>query len=303
MHVPFDYSPGFLTMLVRCGLIVLALTTAAHAQAEELPPQILRPSDYALAQAKAMGGEVFKFLPQEINNPASKWFYSGVGIDNGTYTRIDLGGGKSEFRKRLYYPPSIELVFLRGEFTVGGWPNYGFFTDLGERDLRGIDRTLPEAEYFVSYKPPKLESDIRSEIERLKNFTAGGVSLTRRVSVTGGHTYLLRSIRFDLSDLAVVFQVLETFSDGSITIVWKKLASFDVPPRLHMPDEELQKQIDALLADLHVQDLQVTVKDNVLIFTGSDKNFDRVKATLGERKIPYRGIGYYMQRSSHGIPK
>lgn len=279
-----------------------ASTTAARAQAENLP-EILRPSDYAIDRAKEMGGEVFKMLPLEMNHPAMKGFNNGSmarGVLNETFSEYSMRSGTGtyyKFTKGPYRPPLIKIGFSYGELTVGNGHGYGFYTDLGERDLRTVDKTLPEAHYFLSYKPPRMKSDIPGEIRRLKKFTIGGSTLMSRVPVKVGHTYLLRSIDFWLIDMAVVLHVLEAAPDGAITIVWKRLAEFEPPPSLFMPDAELQKLVDAVLAELQVRDLQVTVKDNILIFTGVDKNFERVKAALLERKIPQTGIGYKMKRS------
>ena len=288
----FDRPHTFFTNCVRYGLITLAFMTSARSQAVELPP-ILRPSDYAIERAKALGGQVFKILPLEMNHPAMK------GFNQGSMARGVLGRGDYyKFTEGPHRPPLINIVFHRGELTVSSdGRNYGLFADLRDRDLRDINKTLTEAQPVLSYRPPRMQSDIPGERKRLQNVASTGSGLTLRVAAKVGHTYLLRSICFDWADLAVALHIFDISADGSMTVIWKKLEEFEVPPSLFMADAELQEKVHEVLAELKVQDLQVTVEDNVLKFTGSDRNFDRVKAALSERKIPYRGIGYFMQRS------
>jgi hypothetical protein len=236
-----------------------------------------------------MGGEVFKLLPYRFRDP------SGLNHYYHPYQ------ASFSFKNRSHGPGQI--TYLDGEFRTGGFgADFGFFADLGERDLREIDRTSVEAAYFLSYKPPTFDPDILSEIERLKDAMIDGVRLTRRVQVQYGHTYLLRSINFDSisrstdldgSDIAVVLQILESSPEGSITILWKKLAVFPRPLRMHMPDEEYQKKVDALIVELKLQRLRVRISDNCLVKIGIDvdKEFGRLVDVLNERKIPYRGFG------------
>jgi len=259
--------------------------TAARAKDDKLPP-LLRPSDYAVERAREMGGEVFRLLPFAFREPHPLNNYHPW---QGYYSFKDRSHG------------SHQIEFIHGELMTGGPWDYGFFADLGPRDLREVDSSSPESEYFMSYKPPIFDIDIRREIERLKDTRIAGLRLTRTVTPKPGHTYLLRSISFDGFvrsmpefnglDLVVALHVLETSTEGSITIVWKKLGIFPQPLRLHMPDEEYQKKVDALIVELKLQGLRVKVNDNCLVEIGSKKEFSQLLDALRERKIPYRGFG------------
>jgi hypothetical protein len=250
---------------------------------EKLPPH-LRPSDHELERAKEMGGEVFKL----------------VSIDWGYDNRSFLGTYYS-FKDRSY-GASVQISFMRGELKVGGGWSYGFYTDLGERDFREIDRRSQEAAYFLSYKPPNLKPDILVEIERLKDINIGGVKLTRRAPIRVGHTYLLRSIDFSFADTAVVLHVLEMSRDDSLTIIWKKLAEFERPRILFMSDGEMQKKVDAILNELQMPNLRVKIEDNKLIPIGLDvdKEFGRFREVLHTRGIQYHGIDFSQIRRSAG---
>jgi hypothetical protein len=241
---------------------------------DEKLPQLLRPSDYAFDRAKEMGGDVFKLLPFSFRDPtgANHYYYPSQSYYS--------------FKGRSHEPDQIG--FVHGDLRT----SFGFFADLGERDLRNVDSSSAEAKYFLSYKPPKIAPDIRSEIERLKDTTVAGVKLTSRVSPQLGHTYLLRSIDYYLADTAVAVHVLEISPDSSITIVWKTLAEFERPRRLFMTDAELQIKVNAVLADLAIQGLSFTVKENYINFTGSETKFERVKAALNERSIQHCGLAH-----------
>ncbi|MGE3468041.1 MAG: hypothetical protein AB7J13_14060 [Pyrinomonadaceae bacterium] len=271
-------------VLIVCSVIfsgaqVTATKSDGNAK-DGIPPEYLRPSDHAVQRANEMDGEVFKI-------------YS---VDWG-YVRGSSFGAYYSFKNQDY--SSYQFSFATGELKVGGGLSYGFYTDLGVRDFREIDKTSPEAAYFLSYRPPNLEPDIRRDIERLKNENIDGVSLSRQIGIKVGHTYLLRSIDFRFADTAVVLQIVESSTDDSLTIVWKKLAEFERPRILLISDDELRRKVSRVLADLAISDLTFTVKNNYVTFEGPRMNFDRVKTALNERQIPYCGIAYGTQPKAH----
>lgn len=284
--------------------------TAERFRPEKLP-DILQPSEYAIGRAKEMGGEVFKLLPLEMNHPVMKGFNSGGSMRSGEQNESFSDWVKSG--KGFYYnfangphrPPIIKLIYSYGNFTVGDGRNYGFFLDLGPRDLRTIDKSLREAEFFLSYKPPRMEADIKPEKRRLKEIASVGSTLIVDAPVKAGHTYLLRAIIFGWADIAIALHVLDIEPNGSVTIIWKRLAEFEPALALTIPDAEMQKLVDEVLSELGVRDLEIRVKDNVLHFHGSDANFDRVfdriKVVFSERKIPHPGVGYHKKESGSGL--
>lgn len=221
-----------IALAVLIGLGQDSISTGTRYQNEEMPPLIFQPSDNAITQARITGAEAFKLLPVGMTHPATKWFNDGIrALDGNFCSRIDFGGGKYEYIKRLYSLPNINLSILRGEFNLDGPWGYGFFTDLGERDLRDIDSTSPEAEYFMTYKTTKPLADFTAEDKRLTTLTFDNPLVTKNVPVKAGHTYLLRSIIYNRSDLAGALNVIEVSPDGSVTMLWKKLAGFEVTRR------------------------------------------------------------------------
>jgi hypothetical protein len=253
------------------------LDIAARARDEKLLP-LLRPSDYAIDRAKEMGGEIFKLLPKESSTERGTHFGSSYSFKNKSYGR---DGG--------------QFCFAHGDILIYSTRSIAFLTDLGQRDLSTVDKSSPEADYFLSYIPPKLEPDIRSENERLKDINVGGVRLTRRVAPRVGNTYLLRSIEYLYSnDVAVVLHVVEKSTDGAITIVWKEIARFPEPIKLFMPDEEMQKKVDAVITELRMESVQVRVHENRIFFKGIDdyQQYELIKDAIHKRKIPYRTIGF-----------
>lgn len=271
---------------VPIGVAQERTTPASGAKEPSQLPAFLRPSDYAVQCAKDIGAKVFKLLPLENGGQRGSSF------------------GSYYFFKNSSYGPS-QIGFLRGELMVGDAWNHGFFTDLGERDLSDVDRTSPEVAHFISYKPPRLDPDIRVQVERFKGTTVDGLKLTRSVAARVGHTYLLRSISYDdWSDVAVVLHVIESSTDGSITLLWKEMAEFPVPVRLFMTDEEMQKEANTLLNELKMPNLQVKIEDNRLVPIGIDVDveFGRFRDALHKRNIRYRGIDFSKMKRSVSKP-
>lgn len=257
-----------------------ALNSALRAKDEKLPP-LLRPSDYAIYRAKEMGGEAFMLLSGDFPDPTGlKAYYYPF---QGCYS----------FKDHLHGVDQIG--FLRGNLTVGNAWSYGFFADLGIQDFREVDRNSQEVAYFLSYKPPRLDADILSEIERLREINVDGLKMTRSAAAHVGHTYLLRSIDYiNGYDIAVVLSVAEVVPSGPITIFWKKLALFQPPIKLFMTDEEMQRKVDAVVSELGIPGLRVKVEDNkILVINGkAGPDFEKLKAALHKRNIPYRALGY-----------
>ena len=171
-----------------------------------------------------------------------------------------------------------------------------FFADLGSRDLAVIDSSLPEAKYFLSYKPPLLIKDIPQERKSIEGRQVGTITLQRNPRAWAGNSYLLRVMVWEKADTAVAFQILRMDPDGSVTIAWKKLADFPTPFVLYMPDEELQEKVDAVIAEDHIICDEAIVRNNWLYFivrpTERSKDGDQLlERDLNRRGIIYRGAG------------
>lgn len=161
--------------------------------------------------------------------------------------RVDMRGGGAffSFHYRSHeYGFGSDISYARGNLSVGfAGADYGFLTDLGDTPLEPIDEADLRAAYFLNYTPPTKENEARLEARlfrtikfspvsgRQDGITVDGVVYGSSVPAHVNHTYLLRSITYNRSDLVVALRVVNLSDDGGLTIAWKILKEF-MPPRL-----------------------------------------------------------------------
>ncbi len=142
------------------------------------------------------------------------------------------GGAYFSFANLTHeYGYGSDLELQQGFLSVGfaGY-DFGFLTELGNVPIEGVDAGHPALQYLNSYVPPTNDAEIRAEQRRAgTGFTAGTYSYRNRLVARLDTTYGLRSIVYGDSDVLVVFRVVRFDSDGSVMLVWKKLATFPVP--------------------------------------------------------------------------
>jgi hypothetical protein len=158
--------------------------------------------------------------------------------------RLEMRGGGSFFSFHYCAHPygyGSDISLERGQFSVGfAGVDYGMFTDLGLMPLDQIYVDDPRAGFMLSYVPPLTLADATAEGRKLyrtvhdseglhQGVFVDGVNYRRRIPAEVDHTYLLRSIVYDRSDVLVALKVVRTDDDGSVTIAWKLLKEFPVP--------------------------------------------------------------------------
>jgi hypothetical protein len=118
----------------------------------------------------------------------------------------------------------------QGNLSVGfAGADYGFIYDLGETSLTEVSDDSGGVNFLINYKPPTNEPEIRVEQRKAHEYKSDGILYKRRVPNIVGHTYILRSIVFDRSDILVAFKVHRKDTDGSLIILWKLLKNFETP--------------------------------------------------------------------------
>ena len=156
--------------------------------------------------------------------------------------QIDKRGGGSYFSfyyRSHEYGYGSDIGYEKGFLRVGfAGADYGMLTDLGDTPLEPITAEDPKAAFLLNYKPPRKEKDARIEAQkfgpiytrgRWSGFIVDGVPYFKRVGAVVNHTYLLRSIAYDTSDVLVAFRVVKIADDGGLTIAWKILKEFGTP--------------------------------------------------------------------------
>ena len=159
-------------------------------------------------------------------------FDSDVYKENRKSIAMRGGGAFYSFSRLTHeYGSGNDLALDQGWFYVGfSGADYGFMTNVGDLPLELLNLEHPAVSTFYAYKPAKEEPEARREYRR---FIAGavldGLPVKRRSPAQLNSTYLLRSITYLRSDLLVAFRVVRVDSDGSTTIIWKLLKSYEVP--------------------------------------------------------------------------
>ena len=228
-----------LAFAVALGLPVVSVGRAAAPPDEE-----------ALRQQIAAAFEARTRVPDEVKSryrdfamsPTSGIIRLIPAVD--VYEGLVRGGGAYySFRRHTHqYGQGSDIQLQGGSFHTGlAGADYGYLLRLPDvpiEDLAVAKDTppnwLPTGHHAAwahlwTYAPPRGMKTIREHQRAARGLAIGEITLTQTVPVVAGSGYLLRSIEIDRGDALIGFQVVETSSDGSVTIVWKILKVFDVP--------------------------------------------------------------------------
>lgn len=170
------------------------------------------------------------------------------------------------------FRPQLEIQVTNGNFQIVPRElDYGFMTDLGDVRLETLngrlrDVTIPTKEFFLKYQPPhtleELQEDRRRFITgKVEDFCLCDRLFTQAPAVLN-HTYLLRTVQFELpkvvvtgdrllrwrrrylaqtlktpsSDLLIAFRPVSLNPDGSYTVLWRIIHQFPNPQIQDLPD-------------------------------------------------------------------
>jgi len=271
------------TFLLLCS--IFTLSSIGFSQNAQLPP-ILIPSERSQAEAARLDGQAVKILPRGMFAEQTKNsdIDCPLGIrGDGAY--FSFSTGSHSYNKT----PEIELQ--QGRISVGfAGADYGIIADVGLIDTDKLADTR-EFQFLSTYKPPQFEPEIRNEQVRFSQVSIDGVLYSRYAPVSIRHTYLLRAISFDQSDILVALTIIEVGEDGSVTFAWRKLAGFAKPTFLYMPDADLKAAIDKIIKEKDIfHSVTVEVKDNVVFVKGSPSPEELNTFYEAMRSLRDRGI-------------
>ena len=267
-------------------VLVLFLSSLTLAQSEKLP-DILKPDAESEAEAQGIGANVFKLVPRGMFPDPSMNAYK----DEDNPIGIRGGGYYYSFATGLHsYNRTPEIALERGNLSSGFYgSNFGFMADVGPCDLQDIENS-PEAKFFVSYELPLYERDLKIGSFHGRRVDELAMTLQGYLPAKIDHTYLLRAINWDQADTVVAFKVSKIDKNGSLTVVWKKIADLPKPHFLYMPDEELRQKVEAVIAEEKLVEIEFIVKDNWVIYIkGSNTNLNLLSKALRSRGIRFRG--------------
>ncbi len=186
-----------------------------HNQIKTLGNDVILPDAKDLKQGQKDGFSVFRIMPRE------------------KYDRklTSYGGAYYSFgRKTSEYSQGSDIQLSQDNLSVGfAGADYGFIYDLGETSLANVSNDSAGVSFLIDYRPPTNEPEIRIEQRKADEYEAGGILYKSRVPSIVGHTYILRSISFDRSDILVALKVHRKDTDGSLIIFWKTIKNFEKP--------------------------------------------------------------------------
>jgi hypothetical protein len=163
------------------------------------------------------------------------------------------------------FTPSLALHLVGERFGLDyQGVDYSFMVDLGDVPLNKLEPRLQAVarstrEFFLNYQPPKQLNELQVERRRFMNGKDQNWNLNQVILANAkaelNHTYLVRSLQFQLpdmilsgrplspqerqslgqiqqlrsSDILIAFRPVRRRSDGSYTILWRILHQFPEP--------------------------------------------------------------------------
>ena len=149
----------------------------------------------------------------------------------GKLLTMNGGGGYYSFARSTHeYGYGSDISLEQGMLSVGfAGADYGLLFNVGDIPLdQASDHRAARA--LLDYTPPTKEADVRQLQQQVYyGIELSGLNFKNRLSARVSNTYLLRSISFDRSDLAVAFRVVREDTDGSFILLFKVLKKFPTP--------------------------------------------------------------------------
>jgi hypothetical protein len=165
------------------------------------------------------------------------------------YTMPGAGASYS-FRVKDYRLARLaDLTFYGVGFEVTGSLSHGILTRIGDVPLENVNLQTNGLKFLVDFKPV-MDYDQAKKIgaELVKGIIKNGFIYRRGLNALENTTYVLRSIAYDgavyravdnftyneldfdkRKDVIVTFRIVRKHADGSVTLLWKKLAEKDSP--------------------------------------------------------------------------
>lgn len=232
-------------------------------QAKVLEKKILSPDEKDVETALRENVGVFRILPRET-------------YDTGLFATRGGGAYYSFYSRIPDYGYGSDVELSQNNFSVGfAGANFGFIADLGDVSLSNSDELRKSVSYLTAYKAPTEQAKAREEYQKgwHNGFEIDGVNYRNRIPAVVGHTYAVRSINYEYSDVLAAFNVYRKDADGSLIIFWKLIEQFETPtlngPRKTQPsDEKILSQIKSWTRPDMFPNIQGEVNNGVVTLRG-----------------------------------
>ena len=221
-------------------LILASLSVVAQTQSRD---DVLNEIEKKRAEMAALEKKILE--PSAADREANAEFLSGsdTGIirllpretyDTGGKRTLTIRGGGAYYSFVLStheYGRGSDIELQQGYLSVGfaGF-DHGLMLNVGDVPLNELTSDHLAVRALLGFQPAMKEDEIRKEQRALwQGIDTGGFLFTGRVPAKVSNTYLLRSISYDDSDIAVAFRVTRKDTDGSLILVFKILKKFPAP--------------------------------------------------------------------------
>ena len=166
------------------------------------------------------------------------------------------------FRKEIYRTAFYsDIKFKNSNLQIVGVNMLGFLTNLGDVELDKISLQSDGIKEMVEFQPSVEIPEVKRQLNIVrKGFKVGNYYYRTWLPVKENNTYALRCIAYQSKiyqkinnfkvdvldidkrvDITVVFRVIRTHDDGSVSILWKELSRKDAP-KLMTDEEKISKK-------------------------------------------------------------
>lgn len=155
--------------------------------------------------------------------------------DGNAKRALAIRGGGAYYSFVLHtheYGQGSDIALEQGQLGVGGFGgfDYGLLLNLGDVSLDQVNGEHPAVRALLEYKPAAREADARQEHQNLwQGINLSDFTFKSRLPAKVSNTYLLRSLSFDRSDIALAVRVTRQDTDGSLILLFKVLKKFPAP--------------------------------------------------------------------------
>jgi hypothetical protein len=174
------------------------------------------------------GTGLFRLLPIESRSIVTvEALESGAGI----LPIMGRGAYYSYSKLRHELDDWSEIALLNETFQVGfARKSLGLMGLLGDVPLEAVTLDTMGVGYLHKLVPPaEYQEMVEQSDKNVGPLYAGENTYSSIMAVRHDNTYVLRSTTYGKADILVAFRVIRQDADGSLHILWKKLASYTVP--------------------------------------------------------------------------
>lgn len=187
-----------------------------------------------------------------------------VVVASGICLQLTLpGAGASySFRKNMYRLKRLaDISFTDNQFLSKGKYAQGIIGNLGDVDIEKISLDSQGVKEINDFVPEKEKDLIEKQYKKLeKGVIVNNILFSNKLKAIENSTFILRNVAYNTkhytaidgvwtynefefdkrTDILVAFRVLRKNEDGSLVILWKKLAE-KKSPKVIFPSEQVRK--------------------------------------------------------------